>query len=190
MFPFYKKEIWEIIPDLKIHGQPAPYGVLNERAVRATAWIMFLVGIITMLSTYFTKDYTLLSFVIVIFFINFIILVTWGPKYSPISMLGKWSVRKQRPEWVWAIQKRFAWALGLVMSFSVIVIVFGFWINGMLPLSLCSICLLFMWLESSIWVCVGCKIYGFLEKHNIIFHEHKPACPGWACSINYKKPSN
>jgi len=37
----YKKEIGQIIPGLEIAGKPAPYGVLNERAIRATAGIMF-----------------------------------------------------------------------------------------------------------------------------------------------------
>ncbi len=32
----YKKEIGEIISGLQIHGVDAPYGVLNERVIRAT----------------------------------------------------------------------------------------------------------------------------------------------------------
>ncbi len=43
-----KKHIWHIIPDLQIHGAPAPYPVLNERAIRATAWLMFAIGISTL----------------------------------------------------------------------------------------------------------------------------------------------
>lgn len=179
------KEIGQIIPGLEIHGTPAPYGVLNERSVRATAWIMFFIGIITMLTTFFTKEYLLLNMVVVSFFIHFFIAVFFGPKYSPLSFLGRISVKNQRAEYVWAIQKRFAWVLWLVMSFSVFSIIFIFWITWALPLSLCAICLLLMWMESSLGICVWCKIFSFLDSKWIITHkhEHKPACPGWACSL-------
>lgn len=179
-----KKEIWEIIPDLKIDNSPAPYGVLNEKSVRATAGIMFLVWIITLLTTYFTKDFSLVKIVLPLFFINFIILVFFWPKYSPISKLGKYLVKNQKPEYVWAIQKRFAWMMWLIMSFIVMVVIFIFGINGFVPLLLCSICLALMWMETSLWICVWCNIYWYLINKNIISSPKiKPACPGWVCSL-------
>jgi hypothetical protein len=180
----FKKEIWEIIPGLKIEGKPAPYGVLNERSVRATAGIMFAIWFFTMLTTFYTKDYILLTFVVIGFFIDFFIKVFFWPKYSPLSFFGKLLVKNQKPEYVWAIQKRFAWTLWLIMSGSVILLAIIFEIRGILPLALCSICLIFMWLESSVWVCVGCNIYSFLLKKWIMKQpEIKPACPGWVCSL-------
>lgn len=158
----YKKEIGNIISGLEIDGKPAPYGVLNERSIRATAGVMFLVGIITVTYTFFTKDFSLVSLVLPLFFFNFLVLVLWGPKYSPMSMLGSFLVRKQKPEYVGAIQKRFAWSLGLAMSFVVMIFIFGFGMTGIVPLSLCSICLLLMWMETSLGICVGCKIYYWL----------------------------
>lgn len=178
------KDIWQIIPWLEIHGKPAPYGVLNERAIRSTAWIMFAVWFFTMLYTFFTRDYTLLQIVVTTFFLDFFVKVLWWPKYSPISFLGKTLVSKQKPEYVWAIQKRFAWSLWLIMSWSVLLLSIFLWIRWVIPLSLCATCLTFMWLESSAWICVGCKIYYFLVDKKILKEPTiRPACPGWACSL-------
>jgi hypothetical protein len=180
----YKKEIWHVIPGLKIHWQDANYGVLNERAVRATAGITFAIWFFTMLTTYYTKTYFLLYGVVTFFFIDFLIKVLWGPKYSLLSRLWSFLVRKQDPEWVWAIQKRFAWGIGLFMSFLVMNISIVFHVRGMLPLSLCSVCLLFMWMESSLWVCVWCNIYSFLEWKGMIKKKDiRPACPGGVCRV-------
>jgi len=123
---FYKKEIGKIIPGLTINGEPAPYGVLNERAVRATAGIMFAIGFFTLLTTFYTKEYNLLYFVVVSFFLDFLIKVLIGPAFSPFSKLGSFLVRKQNPEWVGAIQKRFAWGIGLAMTLIMIHVVILF----------------------------------------------------------------
>jgi hypothetical protein len=180
----YKKDIWQIIPGLEIHGKPAPYWVLNERAIRATAWIMFAIWFFTVLTILYTQNYFLLHIVVPVFFADFLLKVLVWPKYSPFSFLGKLLVSKQKPEYVWAVQKRFAWALWLLMSWSVIIIAIIYDIHSFLPLTLCSICLLFMWMESALGICVGCKIYGYLLKKWILkTPEHRPACPGGACSL-------
>lgn len=180
----FKKEIWEIIPGLMIDGKPAPYWVVNEKAVRATAGIMFALGFFTMLSTFYTKDFTLLYGVVSSFFIDFFIKVFFWPRYSPLSWLGKILVKKQTPEYVWAIQKRFAWILGMIMTASVGIITFIFEITWAIPLFLCSICLIFMWLESSVGYCVGCSIYSFLLKKWILKTPiHKPKCAGNVCEL-------
>ncbi|MCP4522830.1 MAG: DUF4395 domain-containing protein [Candidatus Gracilibacteria bacterium] len=184
----FKNEIGQTIPGLTIHGVPAPYGVVNERSVRATAGIMFSIGFFTLLYTFFTKDYFLLQVVVSTFFFDFFIKVLWGPKYSPLSFLGKTIVSQQKPEYVGAIQKRFAWTLGLLMSGSVLLISIFFEIRGILPLSLCATCLSFMWLESSAGICVGCKIYYFLiDKKIIKTPQIRPACPGGSCSLKNTK---
>ena len=178
------KDIWQIIPGLEIHGKPAPYGVLNERAIRATAWIMFALWFFTMMYAFFTQDFTLLKIVVTTFFFDFLIKVLWGPKYSPIAFLGKKLVSNQKPEYVWAIQKRFAWTLGLIMSGSILTISIFLGIKWALPLALCGTCLGLMWLETSAGICVGCKIYYFLVNKKIIKEPTvRPACPGWACSL-------
>jgi Domain of unknown function (DUF4395) len=70
---------------------------------------------------------------------------------------------KQPPEWVSVKPKRFAWTLGLAMTFAMTIII-NSGIRGWLPRSICLICLTLMWLESVLGLCLGCKIHGLLVR--------------------------
>jgi hypothetical protein len=176
-----------LIPNLTINGEPAPYGVLNERAIRAGAGIMFASGLIAFIYTYLTRDFTFVNIIVPIFWLDFLLKVV-NPKFSFIGQLGELIVAKQKPEYVGAIQKRFAWSIGLILATVMLVFVVGLGFRGLLPFSICSICLLFMWMETSFGICIGCKMYNFLlNKKFIAQPEFKPACPGGACSIPIKK---
>ena len=74
------------------------------------------------------------------FTIEFLIRV-FNPYYAPFYSLGRLIVYKQKPEWTGAIQKRFAWVLGLLMAFSMIFISVIYNIKGALPFTICSIAL-------------------------------------------------
>ena len=174
----------QIIPNLRIDGKPAPYGVVNERAVRAGAGMMLVLGFLAFSFAIFQQEFLPLKILIVFFLLDFSIKVFKGPKYSPISFIANKIVAKQKPDYVGAIQKRFAWTIGfsiaLIMTFVVVI----FNITGIIPLMFCSICLIFMWFESSFGICIGCKIYwslvsiGWLAKPEIA-----PACPGGVCPV-------
>lgn len=65
------------------------------------------------------------------------------------------------PEWVSAKPKRFAWTLGLGMSLAMTAIT-NSGVRGILPRTICLVCLTLMWLESVLGLCVGCEIAGLL----------------------------
>lgn len=179
------KNYGTIIPGLQIDGKPAPYPVINERAVRATAGLMFAIGITTLISIIKTGDYTMLYVVVPLFWTDFFLKAVFSPSYSIFGFFGRKIVQNQKPEYVGVIQKRFAWSIGLTLASSMMIIAIGLGIRGTLPFSICLTCLTFMWLESAFGICVGCKIYGFLLNKKIMKQpEFKPACPGGACSIN------
>lgn len=170
-----------------IHGKPAPYAVLNERSVRASAGIMLVLAAIGFSFGFFLKDYSLLKIVVVIFFIDFFLKVIIGSRFSPISFLGDLIVYRQEPEYVGAIQKRFAWSIGLVMSFIMILVLYVFHLQGPVSLAICTLCLVFMWLEAAAGICVGCAIYYSLINAKLIKEpEFRPACPGGVCSLHKK----
>ena len=98
----------EVIPNLKINGEDAPYPVLNERSVRAGAGILLVFAIVSFFFAALAKQYTLLAIVVVTFAVEMAIRIFINPKYAPISALGSWIVRKQKPDYVGAIQKKFA----------------------------------------------------------------------------------
>ncbi len=160
------------------------FGVVNEREVRAAAGIMFLLGILTFLTVLFTRDFTLLYVLVPLFWLDFLLKTVWQPKYSLFGFLGGRLVSGQRPEYVGAIQKRFAWGIGLILASIMLVFAIGFGVRGVLPLTICTVCLFFMWMEAALGICVGCKIYKFLLEKKIL-PEPKvlPTCPGGACSL-------
>ncbi len=173
-----------IIPGLMIDGKPAPYGVVNERAVRATAGIMFLVGIFTFSWIQSTNNYIPLMIVVPLFWVEFFLKTVFDPRYSIFGIVGTWATRRQRPEWVGAAQKRFAWSIGLILASIMLITSVGFQVRGWLPFTICMTCLAFMWMESTLGICAGCAIYSRLLRQGVIkMPEHRPACPGGACAI-------
>lgn len=174
----------KIVPGLVIDGRPAPYGVVNERAVRATAGIMFLVGILTFFAVRQTGDYAPLMIVVPMFWLEFLLKTLFGPQYSIFGVISRWATRKQKPEWVGAAQKRFAWGIGLTLSSVMLIASVIFRIRGWLPFGICMTCLTFMWMESALGICAGCKMYAWLQRMGAIaVPDHQPACPGGACRM-------
>jgi hypothetical protein len=184
----YFFQFGQIIPNLEINGKPAPYPVLNERAVRAGAGIMFVLGIIGFTFAFFDQNFLPLKFVVVFFFIDFFAKVILGTAFSPVSQFANIIVKGQKPDYVGAIQKRFAWSIGLFMASLMILLLFVFDVRGVVNLTVCTICLTFMWLETSFGICVGCKMYYGLMKLGLVKEpDIKPACPGGACPLPQRK---
>lgn len=105
-----------VIPGLTIYGKPAPYPVLNERAIRAGAGIMFALGFFAFFQAFYLREFLFIEIFVVVFFFDFLMKVVIGTTFSPISQLANLIVRGQQPEYVGAIQKRFAWSIGLVLA--------------------------------------------------------------------------
>lgn len=174
----------EIIPGLVIDGKPAPYPVINERKVRATAGLMFLIGISTFWFVFLTKNYTPMYIVVPLFWLDFSLKTFLNPRYSIFGFIAGFLVKKQKPEYVGAIQKRFAWAIGFLLASYMLIFAVGLGVRGMGPFAVCVTCLLFMWLESALGICAGCKLYSFLIARGILKEPTiRPACPGGVCVI-------
>jgi hypothetical protein len=187
----------KIIPGLEIHDRPAPYGVVNEREIRAASGLMFVVGFFALMTLYYDRNLWLAFSVVAIFWVDFVLKVFIGPHASFFGKIGAWLVRNQRPEYVGAVQKRFAWSIGLFISSLVLVLV-GYQLflapvclhpmalavgsSCLLPMLLCGICLIFLWFESAVGYCVGCAIYtGLVKRGALKSQEFAPACPGGIC---------
>jgi len=175
------------IENLEIDGRPAPYPVINERAVRAASGIMFLIGISAFFVVFLTQNYMVLNVVVILFWLDFFKKAVFQPHISIFYQLGNWLVKNQQPEYVGVIQKRFAWSIGLVLASIMLLGPVAFSIRGALPFIICSLCLFFMWMETALGICVGCKIYKvLLDKKVLKEPEHRPVCPGGVCSISKK----
>lgn len=173
-----------IIPGLTIHGVPAPYPVLNERAIRAGAGLMFAAGFFAFFQAFYLANFLYLQSFVVLFFVDFLMKVVVGTKFSPISIIANWIVSNQAPEYVGAVQKRFAWSIGLLLSATMLMLLFVFEVRGWPNLAICGLCLTFMFAESAFGICVGCKLYNALLRLGLLKQpEYKPACPGNVCAI-------
>lgn len=163
------------------------YKVVDERRMRASSGIMFLLGIIAFINGFILNNYIVIPYISGFLLLNFIIGVFINPKFSPTQLLAKLAVRKQSSLPIGAVQKHFAWSLGLVLS----AVIFG--LSLMLigdptyfePVCfLCLVCLILLYSETAFGVCIGCKIYYLAINLKLIKKPvEKPNCMGDACEV-------
>jgi hypothetical protein len=156
----------ERIDGLAPDGRELRAAVFDENQVRAAAGITMVIGAVAFGSAYFADDYLLLQAASTLFFVEFLIRVTTGIRYSPVGVIARAMTRGRPPEWVSAKPKRFAWTIGLGMSFAMMVIT-NSGIRGWLPRSICLVCLTLMWMESVLGLCLGCKLHALLVRRGV-----------------------
>ena len=151
--------------------------VLNEREARGAAGIMFLFAMIAFMTAWFKGDFTPTKLTIVAFFIDFFIRVLINPRFSPTLIMARWMVNNQTAEYVGAPQKRFAWAIGLVLATFMMLLVVINDVRGPINMITCLVCLILLFFESAFGICVGCKLYNLFNK------KKAQLCPGNVCEI-------
>ncbi|MBC8321380.1 MAG: DUF4395 domain-containing protein [Bacteroidetes bacterium] len=161
------------------------FKVLDERRMRASAGIMLLLGLIAFINGFILRDFIIIPYIAGFLVLNFIIGIFINPKFSPTLFIGYLFVRKQSPLPIGAIQKKFAWSLGLVLS-SVIFVLSLFLLNDVSYFDpvclLCLICLIILYFETAFGICLGCKFYYlFLSLKLIKKPVEKPNCMGDVC---------
>lgn len=162
-----------------VEGYDIP--VLNEREIRASAGIIFLLVFFALMLIMFKGDFVLIKYVITLFLTDFIIRIFINPKYSPTLIIGRLIVRNQVPEYVGAKQKKFAWIIGLVLSATMFI--FLVVVNAFSPITgiVCLICLIFLFFESAFGICLGCIVY------KLIYKEKAQYCPGEVCDVKSRQ---
>ena len=176
------------IPGLTVGTQELHAAVFNENEVRAAAGITLAIGATAISFALFEHQYVPLQVVTTFFFFEFLIRLMFGIRHSPIGVVARWMTRTQPPEWVSAKPKRFAWKLGLAMAFSMMVIT-NSGMRGLLPGTLCVICMVLMWMESVLGVCLGCRLHGLLVRRGVTTKD--PAfevCAHGACELPARTP--
>lgn len=163
------------------------YKTLNERAVRASAGIMLVLGSIAFVNGFVKDKYDVIPYISGFLVLNFMIGLFLNPNYSPTYFLARIIVKEQTPLPIGAVQKKFAWSLGLGLS-SVIFVLSLFLLSDVSffgPVCLlCIICLALLFLETAFGICVGCMIYHFFIKIHLIKQpEEKPNCMGDSCEV-------
>jgi hypothetical protein len=177
------------ISGLTVDGKELHAAVFNESQVRAAAGLTLVIGAVAFSYAYFDHQYVPLQAVATFFFIEFLIRVTIGIRYSPTGVIAHWMTLRRPPEWVSAKPKRFAWTIGLALALSMTIIT-NSGIRGTLPRTICLVCLTMMWLESALGLCLGCEIHGLLVRRG--WATKDPAyevCAGGACELPVRAPA-
>jgi hypothetical protein len=162
-----------------VEGYSIP--VLNEREIRASAGIIFLIMLISLMLILFKQDFLLIKYVITLFLADLMIRVLVNPRFSPSLIIGRLIVRNQVPEYVGAQQKKFAWIIGIVLAATMFILLVV--VNAFSPITgiVCLICLIFLFFESAFGICLGCKVY------SMIYKEKAQYCPGEVCEVKSKQ---
>lgn len=149
--------------------------VLNERAVRAGAGILFFLAMVSFMNAWLLGNFAPTRVFVVAFLIDFGIRLFVNPRFAPSLVLGQWMVRKQQPEWTGAPQKRFAWAIGFALALTMLYLIVFKGVVGPINMLVCGACLLLLFFESAFGICIGCWIYNQFKP------EQAQLCPGGAC---------
>lgn len=177
------------ISGLTTDGRELHAAVFDENEVRAAAGVTLVVGAVAFAYAYFLQEYALLQATATFFFIEFLVRVTIGLRYSLVGLIAHRMTSGRPADWVSAKPKRFAWTLGLGMSFAMTIIT-NSGVRGLLPRTLCLICLVLMWMESALGLCLGCKIHALLVRRG--WATNDPAyevCSGGECALPVRSPS-
>ncbi len=156
------------------------YKVINERDARASAGIMFLLGLLSIFSVYMYRTIFWAELFSITFIIEFAVRILVNPKYAPYMLIGGLIVSNQVPDWVEAKPKKFAWGLGLILGVIMTYYII-FDIISPIRLGICWLCLFLMFVESVFGICLGCLLY---KKLNWKLYN----CPGGICDVKPEKP--
>lgn len=111
--------------------------------------------------------------------------------FSPTIWISTLLARSHRPYWKPLVPKRFAWTIGASLISICLVFfnpdTFAHWVNTVwgsellpetvnymprwIPVSLIWVCLGFMWMESVLGICLGCKVHALLVWMGILKDE-------------------
>ncbi len=163
----------------KVAGYEIP--VLNEREARAGAGILLLPATVSFMNAYLTHDFVFTKIFVTVFMVDFFIRIFINPALAPSLILGRFFVQNQTPEYVGAVQKRFAWSIGFILSVIMFFIIVVLEIMTTVKIGICLLCITLLFSETAFGICLGCILYFKLQKSKPLY------CPGNVCEVKEKE---
>jgi len=184
------------------------YGQVKETEIRISTGLALILALFSFVSIVFYANFTISMWLIILIWADFMLKTFVAPKFSIFGSIVR-PFLSDTKNWVGAVQKRFAWGIGVFLStfvvFCVLIISgtlneagimtevyteylsFPIFAPMMIPMNpailACLLCIIFMTLESVFGYCVGCQIYKKLVQKNIIKSIDGQACPDGVCKI-------
>ena len=152
------------------------FPVFNERSIRAAAGLFFVLGFFGWSMAFFTSDFSLLRLFGASFMLDMFLRLFVGQRFTPSLIIADFLVRKQRPEWVDAKPKQTAWYIGLGMVLTACFMMGWLGLRDEIVLSLCAVCLTFLFAEAAVGFCAGCWLHMKFSK------EPPRLCSGDVCN--------
>ena len=128
--------------------------VLNEREARAGAGILLLPAVFSFAYSYLVHDFTFTKIFVTFFMIDFFIRIFISPHYAPTLIMGRFFVQNQKPEYVGARQKRFAWSIGFILSVVMFLIIVVFEVMTPIKIVICLLCIALLFSETAFGICI------------------------------------
>ena len=92
------------------------YGFVNENEIRIATGIMLVFGLFSLFLVLFKGEFTIPLVLVSIMVFDFFVRVVFSPKWSIFGSIVRLFLKKDSEIWVGAVQKRFAWSIGFVLS--------------------------------------------------------------------------
>ena len=142
---------------------------VNEVAARTVAGCVAIIGVVAIAAQ--------LPWLSAVLAAGFLLRVASGPTLSPLGQLATRVVapRLAPPKLVAGPPKRFAQAMGAVMTVTVTITYFGFGLTTVTYVLLAAM-VLAATLESVFALCLGCRIFGVLMRAGVIPEDVCAAC--------------
>jgi hypothetical protein len=149
---------------------------VNERAVRASAGILFLAGFSAWLYGLITGELNPMRAFGALFALEMYTRLFLGTRFTPTLLLGTLITRPQRPEWVEARTKRFAWGLGFGMALLGCLALGWLGLPAVIAQTVCGVCIAQLYVEAAFGYCLGCEVARRFSR------EKPTLCAGDTCT--------
>jgi hypothetical protein len=94
------------ISGLEADGTELQAAVFDETEVRVAAGLTMVLGAVAFGYAYFSDEYLPLQVVSTLFFVEFLVRLTAGLRYSPMGIIARAMTLRRPPDWVSAKPKR------------------------------------------------------------------------------------
>ena len=152
--------------------------------MRNSATVMLYWGLATFTVGLMLQLFWLLPYMLALFVLNFLIGLFIKLDYAPSIALAKFFPKKSSQA-IGAIQKKFAWYLGLLLSSITFTLSLYVQTNDELFVTVCALCIFcntVLYFEAIFSVCVGCQLYSLAQKLKLIKPpKRRPRCMGNRC---------
>ena len=160
------------------------YHTVDENLMRHNATVMLYWGLATFTIGFMMQLFWLLPFMLGLFVFNFLIGLFVKQDFAPSIRIAK-LFHKEKPQAIGAIQKQFAWYLGLGLSLVSFSLSLFLQSNGELFTFLCGLCIFcntILYFEAIFSFCVGCQLYKSAKAIGLVKEPKiEPKCMGNRC---------